>query len=89
MHACHQLLAISGEYRNLVVGVLHHVDIHQLSKLRDVLVALVFERRGRGVRRCRYKLLVDLGDLLQRRVGSLHVVGDALLCLAAPPLARS
>ena len=44
-----ELLAGAGEDRNLVVGVLHDVDVHQLGELGDVLVALILERRRGAV----------------------------------------
>ncbi len=86
-----QLQAGAGKDRNLVVGILDDADIHQLRKLSDVLVALILERRGRGIRRGgAFELNVDLRNLLHGRIGGLNVVGDPLLCLGTQLLdARS
>ncbi len=82
--AANQLLAGAGKDGNLVVCSLDDIDVHHLRDLRDVLVALVL-KVGRRTVECRHalQLLIDLGDLLQRRIHCGHAGRDALLRLRA------
>ena len=75
------------EHRDLIVVALHNIDVHQLRKIVDGLVALVLERSRRGVvLRRGSKLLVDVGDARHGVVGALHRVREAELRVAAQAL---
>ena len=63
-------------------------DVHQLGQLIDVVVALIRQRRIRGVARRRMPASwrVDRRDLLHRVVGGRDRVGEAVLGVAAQRL---
>ncbi len=76
-----------GEDLDLVVAAVDDANIHQLRQLVDILVALVLQRRGRGIVGAgALQLGVELGDLLHRIVGGVDRRVEPVLRLAAQRL---
>jgi hypothetical protein len=85
--ASDQLDARIGGHGDLMAAGLGHADVHQLSELVEVAVALVQQARGRAVVVIHgAELLIDLRQPLHRIVGARDVIGETELRIAAQPL---